>query len=452
MERIPVEDASGLQGWADRVLKPGQPGEVAECLAQAAKAGIPVTVSGAGTGVTGGRVPQGGWLLSLERFDRLEVSGGGARCGAGVLLKDLQAAAARTGQFYAPDPTEWAASVGGTISTNASGSRSFYYGSTRRHVRALTVAFTNGTVRHLTRGELVDFPFTSLPAPRTRKQTSGYYLRNPLEWVDLIIGSEGTLGVVLEAELALLPVPVHLLAGAIFFPSETAGLTAVEQWREIPQLRMLEWMDRESLRLLRLRYPEIPAAAQALVLVEQMLDGLPGDPVEEWVERLEAGKALEDSWFGESLQDRERFRVLRHALPEIVNDRVRQAGFQKMSTDFAVPLEANAEMMEYYRRRLDEEFPAQAVIFGHIGDAHVHVNLLPRTQQDVDRGRTLIEEFARKALALRGTVSAEHGLGKKKAWMLALEFTPEQIEAMREVKRRLDPSWILGRETLLSCH
>jgi FAD/FMN-containing dehydrogenase len=144
--------------------------------------------------------------------------------------------------------------------------------------------------------------------------------------------------------------------------------------------------------------------------------------------------------------------VLRHALPEIVNDRVRQAGFQKMSTDFAVPLEANAEMMEYYRRRLDEEFPAQAVIFGHIGDAHVHVNLLPRTQQDVDRGRTLIEEFARKALALRGTVSAEHGLGKKKAWMLALEFTPEQIEAMREVKRRLDPSWILGRETLLSCH
>jgi FAD/FMN-containing dehydrogenase len=215
---------------------------------------------------------------------------------------------------------------------------------------------------------------------------------------------------------------------------------------------MLEWMDRESVRLLRERYPEIPAAACAAVLVEQMLDGLPGEPLDEWVDRMDSAGALEDSWFGETAQDRERFRVLRHALPEIVNDRVRRAGFQKMSTDFAVPVECGEEMMSCYRERLDALFPCKSVIFGHIGDAHVHINILPESDDDVRRGKDLIGEFARRAVAMGGTVSAEHGLGKKKAWMLELEFTPGQIESMRAVKRRLDPNWILGRGTLFACN
>src|SRR6202040_1887092 len=98
---------------------------------------IPVTVSGAGTGLTGGRVPQGGWLLSLEKFSRLEINTGTAFAGAGVSLRDLHAAAMTSGQFYAPDPTETSACIGGTIGTNASGSRSFKYGATREHVLGL---------------------------------------------------------------------------------------------------------------------------------------------------------------------------------------------------------------------------------------------------------------------------------------------------------------------------
>lgn len=448
--RFEIDDASGMKGWAERVLAPSSAVELASFVQAAALDRIPLTISGAGTGVTGGRVPDGGWLLSLEKLDGLRVEPGLAVAGAGVLLKDLHAAAQRSGQFYPPDPTEWAASVGGSVSTNASGSRSFLYGSTRRWVRALTVCLADGTLRRFSRGERVDFPFTPLPAPRARKQTAGYWLRPDLDWVDLFIGSEGTLGIVVEAELALLPAPEALLAGVVFFSSEAEGLAAVDSWRAIPQLRMLEWMDRESVRLLRARYPEIPARAQAAVLIEHLLDGLPGDPLDEWVERMETAGALEDSWFGETAQDRERFRVFRHALPEIVNDRVRQAGFQKMSTDFAVPVGRGGEMMAFYRERLDELFPGKSVLFGHIGDAHVHVNLLPETEDDVRRGRDLIEAFARRAVALGGTVSAEHGLGKKKSWMLPLEFSEAQIEAMREVKRRLDPHWLLGRGTLFS--
>lgn len=445
---IEIDDASGMKGWAHQVAAPPTAEQLGQLLREASERQMPVTVSGAGTGVTGGRVPHGGLLLSLARFNGILVENGLARVGAGVLLKDLHSAASASRQFYAPDPTEWAASVGGSISTNASGSRSFLYGSTRRYVQALTAAFIDGTIRTYRRGDKVDFSYDPLPAPRARKQTAGYYLREDADWVDLLTGSEGTLAVVVEAELTLLPAPESLLTGVVFFPSEANSLRAVDSWRAIPQLRMLESLDPWSVRHLRQRYPDIPREADAALLVEQMLDGIPGDPVDEWADRLGETGALEDSWFGETPADRERFRVFRHALPEIVNDLVRQRGFQKMSTDFAVPVESNMEMMLFYRQRLDELFLGKSVIFGHIGDAHVHVNLLPETEDDVTLGRALIEEFARKAVSLGGTVSAEHGLGKKKAWMLPIEFTLAQIDAMKAVKTRLDPNWLLGRGTL----
>ena len=103
-------------------------------------------------------------------------------------------------------------------------------------------------------------------------------------------------------------------------------------------------------------------------------------------------------------------------------------------------------MLAEYRKRLEGEF--DYVIFGHIGDAHVHVNILPASAEQFARGQALMLDFARHAVSLGGTVSAEHGLGKRKAHLLALQYTPEQIEAMKQVKRRLDPQWLLGQGTL----
>src|SRR5205814_8295719 len=142
---------------------------------------------------------QGGWVLSVEKLNSIEIERGRAIVGPAVLLRDLQAAAARTGQFYAPDPTETAASIGGTIATNASGSRSFRYGDTRRHVLRLRIALMDGRVLNVGRGDAVDFPIPMLPIPKTTKHTGGYRLSPNMDWIDLFVGSEGTLGVVTEA-------------------------------------------------------------------------------------------------------------------------------------------------------------------------------------------------------------------------------------------------------------
>jgi FAD/FMN-containing dehydrogenase len=141
--------------------------------------------------------------------------------------------------------------------------------------------------------------------------------------------------------------------------------------------------------------------------------------------------------------------VFRHTLPELVNDTVRRSGALKMNTDYAVPVGRNREMLAYYRQRLEAEFPGRYVIFGHIGDAHVHVNLFS-DPANPKHASDLLLEFARQAVTLGGTVSAEHGLGKRKAHLLELQYSSAELEAMRAIKRRLDPRNILGRGTLWS--
>ncbi len=432
-------DASGFQGRADKICVPVNEAELLEILRDASRNKTPVTISGAGTGLTGGRVAQGGWVISLEKFQRLEVHQGRAMVGAGVSLEALQSAASRTGQFYAPDPTEGTASIGGTIATNASGSRSFRYSSTRKHVLGLRVALMDGRVLEARRGDKVDFDVPEFPLPNTTKNTAGYLLKPGMDWIDLFTGSEGTLGVVMEAELQLLPKPADVLACVVFLTGDEAVMDAVESWRAIDGLRMIEYFDRNSLAFLRERYPETPASAGAALLIEQEN----GD-IDFWAEH-----APEDSWFAASDQDRERFRRFRHALPELVNDTVRRRGFLKLNSDFAVPLARNREMLVAYHDRLQER-ALDYVLFGHIGDAHLHINILPSSQAEFEAGQALMLDLARHAVELGGTVSAEHGLGKRKAHLLELQYTTEQIESMKQVKRHLDPDWLLNRGNLFA--
>ncbi len=439
-----VTDASGFQGWADELSVPREGSELVDALVRARAARTPVTLAGAGSGLTGARVAQGGLVISLEKFRRLDVEKGAAWAGAAVSLVELGQALARTGQFFAPDPTEWTASIGGVVATNASGSRSFRYGSARQHVLALKVALMDGSVREFARGETVDFEVPAIPLPATTKYTAGYRLHPGMDWIDLFCGSEGTLGVILEAKLALLPVQEEVFSGVIFFDADARALAAVDAWRPIVGLNMLEYLDRNSLNLLRGRYPDIPRGAGAALLIEAE-----GDDVDAWERYLtEAGADIDASWFAMSGKDRERFRAFRHSLPELVNATVLERGFMKMGTDYAVPIARNSEMLAGYRDRLEQELPGQYVIFGHIGDAHVHVNMLPASKPQEETAAALLSEFARKVVDLGGTVSAEHGLGKRKAYLLAIQYAPEHIRAMMDVKRRLDPDWLLGRGTL----
>jgi FAD/FMN-containing dehydrogenase len=443
-----LEDASGYHGRAEAVFLPESEEELAGILSRASREAIPVTAAGAGTGVTGGRCAHGGWVISLERFRKLQISDGRALAGAGVLLRELQQSARASGLFYPPDPTENAAAIGGTIATNASGSRSFRFGDTRRRVLSLRVALLNGTLLDLRRGEPAPFPIQAIPLPATTKHAAGYRLEPGMDYLDLFIGSEGTLGIVYEAGLELLPAPRHFLAGVIFFGDDGVALRAVEAWLGVARMNMLEYLDSGSLDLLRARHTEIPGEARAALLIEQEMEEENSDEIGQWSLRLEDAPALEQSWFALSAADRERFRRFRHALPESVNGIVRRNGFLKLGSDYAVPVARNAEMLNCYRNTLDAEFRGRYVIFGHIGDAHVHVNILPSSEREFERGRELMVELARAAVALGGTVGAEHGLGKCKAHLLELQYAPEHIEAMRQVKRRLDPQWLLGRDTL----
>lgn len=441
-----LTDASGFTGFADEVYVPSREAEIVTFLQTASNLRTPVTVAGAGSGLTGARVPQGGAVLSLERFRKLEIRKGYARVGPGVSLREVRDAAAPAAQFFAPDPTEIMASIGGVIATNASGSRSFRYGSSRRHIRALRVALMDGSVREYVRGDKVDFPIPSIPAPSTRKNTAGYRLEPDMDWIDLFCGSEGTLGVILEAEIVLLPIPKELFAGVVFLPSDEHALAAVDAWRPCRELRMLEYVDRNSLNLLSHRYPEIPSDASAALLIEAEDADL-----DAWESRLiSVGALLEASWFATDAKDRERFRAFRHSLPELVIETVVRRGFLKMGTDYAVPVDRNREMLAFYRQHLEESLPGRYVIYGHIGDGHLHVNMLPGSTAEAETSTELLDEFARRAVLFGGTISAEHGIGKRKAKLLPLQYTSEQIQAMRDIKTRLDPYWLLGRGTIFA--
>jgi FAD/FMN-containing dehydrogenase len=440
-----LEDASGYRGAADQVFTPKSVEELQDIVKRASSGAIPVTVAGAGTGLTGARVPRAGWVISLERFRTIEIQPARARCGCGAILSDLQSEAAKTRQFLGPNPTESSASIGGIISTNAGGARSFRYGPVRNQVLALQVTFMDGRTVRLQRGEKVHIPYRNVRAPQTKKNAAGYPLHADLDWVDLLAGSEGTLGIITEADLKLFPEPAAILSGIVFFPSEELALDAVDVWRPITGLRLLESMDTRALHFLRPKYPELSSQARAALMIEQDLASEDDPEVDEWTDRLARQSALEeDSWFGFTAADRERFRAFRHALPAITVDLARRSGI-KFSTDFAVPLARNREMYQYYRERCEEAFPGRYTIFGHIGDANVHVNLLPRGPEDAKAAEELMEDFARKVISLGGTVAAEHGIGKQKTNLLKLMYSPEEIESMKDVKRQLDPKWLLGQ-------
>lgn len=385
----------------------------------------------------------------MARFRKLDIGQGHARCGVGLSLEELENEAAKTGQFMGPNPTEYSASIGGMVSTNAGGARSFGFRSFRHQVLGMEVTFMNGETRWVNRGDALPFPFTPVRQPATRKNSAGYYLAPDTDWPNLLSGSEGTLAIITEIDVQLRPVAPAILSGVVFFKVDEDSLDAVDAWRSVPRLRLLEYLDNASLNFLRARNHAIPPAAVAALLIEQDLNSETDNEVDLWLERLEQFKALaEESWFGFSFAERERFRALRHSLAAGVVERFRHNGLPKIGTDFAVPIERNRELLKYYRERCAERFEGRYMIYGHIGDGNVHLNVFPENAEEGEAGEALLTDFAKFALSLGGTVAAEHGIGKRKRELFQLMYSADEIEAMKAVKRRLDPDWLLGQGTI----
>jgi D-lactate dehydrogenase (cytochrome) len=463
-----LTDASFIrEGHADRVVLPESVEEVSTILADANRERVPVTVSGAGTGTVGGRVAFGGIMLATDRLNRIkqivhEDRGGFAVVEAGVILSDLQRAVDHEGLLYPPDPTERGCFVGGNVATNASGARTFKYGPTRNYIRRLKVVLASGEMLDLRRGEVkaaqdrfrlgqsieVQLPHYRMPA--TRKNATGYFVAPEMDAVDLFIGSEGTLGVICEIEVKLLPKPEALLSGVVFFADEADVLALVREVRAHVDARAVEFFDEESLRFLREKYPTIPADAVAAIFFEQETTTATEDAVlNQWLALLEQYHALTDSWFATNEQDQAKLREFRHQLPVLMNEWFAHYRQRKVSTDMSVPDDAFPGLFRLYKETLRSS-GLRYTIFGHIGDNHVHVNILPRDEAEGARARELYVQFLKYVASVGGTLSAEHGVGKLKRDYLRLFYTDDQLREMASIKRALDPNGILGRGNIFS--
>ncbi|TVP42488.1 MAG: FAD-binding oxidoreductase [Gemmatimonadales bacterium] len=488
-ERFPdlLRDESNLSGGsAGKAFLPGSGDDVARIVSEAAGRGATLSIGGARTGISGGAVPGGdSWVLSLQRLRRIHglVAGPpgeapGLRVEAGVSLDEVRSWLAQVegGRWIYPvDPTEWSASVGGTVATNAAGGRSYHYGATSAWVRALRVVLPDGTLVELRRGDvtasddavswdaLAGGGLLGLPRvkrPRVRC-VAGYDIAPGGDLVDAFVGSEGTLGVVVEAELALAPAPKFIVGLFCFVHAEASVPDLVPAIRELEGFSVLaiEYLDPASLDLLREerragRGGEIPVfpdhAGAAFFLELAFEDEAEVEAGFECLERVLSGHggSLDDIWAGFEPADRMRMRHLRHAVPEAVNARVARLRrsvpeLHKVGTDLAVPDEAAAQMGQVYAAAR-KEAGMPSVLFGHAAENHLHLNFLPRTVDELARARALHLGLAREAVRLGGSVTAEHGIGRLKLALLPIQFGVKGVEELRRFRAGFDPAGTLN--------
>jgi len=447
-----LTDASNTSGHAECLALPRTVEQVVSVVQHCQKNQIPLTVTAQRTSTTGGPVPHGGWLLSMEGLAEVHAPDD---VDAGVILGEHQDELERTGKLFPPDPTSrYECTIGASIACNASGARSFRYGPTRPWIEAVQVVLPTGEVMWADRSTPIpdEWPAIRWDEPDV-KTAAGFFPASNL--LDLMIGQEGALGIVTRARLRLLDAPIDVLGLIVFFPDNLSCLDFVERARSgagrrgqaaadgALNPRAIEYFDLHALNLARERVPDIPENAQTALFIEIEHDGEP--PLDEWwMALLETGALADDTIVADDATSRKRLHAVRHAIPAGVNETVVANGMPKVGTDFAVPDEALAEMMDAYGA---VDMPS--VCFGHIGDNHLHLNFLPRTADELKHARSEYRRLALQAVSLGGTVSAEHGIGKIKRALLSDMVGPDVMDSFVRLKRHLDPAWILGRGTMI---
>lgn len=499
-----LRDESRTTGHADSIAFPKTEEEIREVLRYCWQHDLPVTIQGGRTGLAAAAVPKGGQILNLTRMKAIT----GCRKGdkgeyylsldPGVVLTELKKAIESkkidtTGwdhtsiaayhsllrdvpQFFTPDPTEASATIGGMVACNASGARSFCYGATRGHISGLRVVLADGDLLVIRRGECfaegrslclttesgktLRLQLPTYEMPKT-KNASGYYIEEDMDAIDLFIGSDGTLGVISQVEISLLPLPQQIWGATCFFHSEDKAVDAVIAIREaVKGVAAMEYFDGDALSVLRRQKSENPAFAKlpqvepwakAAVYIElhcgseeEVADSLfqIGDLLDA------AGASQQETWVARNQADLDRLMFFRHAVPESVNmliDRRKQSCpvITKLGTDMSVPDAYLGRVMAFYRRELEAN-GLESAVWGHIGDNHLHVNILPRSAEEYATGKTLYQRWAKEICAMGGAVSAEHGVGKIKANLLTIMYGAEHIQQMRALKASLDPKGLLG--------
>ncbi|MHA1191064.1 MAG: FAD-binding oxidoreductase [Promethearchaeota archaeon] len=498
-------DESKLEGTADWLFFPKSEAEIISIINFLREKKIPAYISAARTGIVGSCVPKCGSIFSIEKMDKMLGFGFDENQGKyfcrfepGITLKEINDKLLKKNfekvkeltpntisrfieekkpYYYPMDPTEMSASISGTVATNASGAGTFKYGATRKWVKKIRVALANGEILEIPRGKYFDsndgtfivkqtngtdlvFKIPSYEFNTNVKNVAGIYAKSNMDLIDLFIGSEGVFGVITEVEVWI--IEKHpLISNVLFFNSEDDALDFVIKIRNNQTINpeFIEYFSGESLDLLRnvqsknptlINMPQIPFKARSAIFFDLPYSEENLITYFEKIDKMakQCNTTLETSWSGYDNREFARFKHLRHVLPETVNsiiaERKRQyPDLHKLGTDMCVPEEMFSDMMKHYHSVL-REAALEYVIFGHIGDNHVHINILPKNTKELELGLQIYEQFAKKAVEYGGSVSAEHGIGKIKGEFLKIMYSENEIEQMRAVKRALDPSLIFN--------
>jgi D-lactate dehydrogenase len=402
--------------------------EVAALAATCHDHAIPLIARGRGTNTTGATVPiAGGVVLSFERMAKiLRVSPGDRllECEAGAINSDVQAAAGAHGLFWAPDPTSLGYSaVGGNLACNAGGPRAVKYGTARDNVLGLRAVTATGR--------------TLKTGCYTTKGVVGYDLTR------LIVGSEGTLAIITEASLKLLPKPETTRTLRACYRDEASAAAAVSRLMAQPETPCaLEFMDRDSVELAQdYQRADLPDGTGALLIVE--VDG--------HAETIGAAvKAVSAAARGDGLLElkaagSEAESSALWTSRKVLSPALRKLAPNKINEDVAVPVSRMPELIAGLRA-LSQQHGIRIVNFGHAGNGNIHVNLLGDTADRAQRDalQQCLEAALRLVLSLEGTISGEHGVGIEKRDYVGWEVAADTLATMRELKKVFDPRGILN--------
>jgi len=418
-------DATQVQYKPEVILYPASSGEVSNILSICNREGIPIYPRGAGSGFAGGSVPeQGGVSLVMTRMNRIKTivpEDLYAVVEPGVVNGTFQKTVEKEGLFYPPDPGSMAFStLGGNVATGAGGLRSLKYGVTRDYVLGLEAVLPSGEIIR--------------PGVKTVKGVVGY------DMTRLLVGSEGTLAVVTEITLRLIPKPETCrTALAVFANHRDAGRTVARTIaaRIIPSA--LEFMDRPCIDAVEAQFHlDLPAHGEGYLLIE--VDGSP-DETDRQMKKVEQICREEEALTILTAADRvegERLWKARRSISQAIN----RMGLTKVNEDIAVPRSRVPEILDYLQA-LARERKMRILTFGHAGDGNLHVNILTEASRKEEAEACVVEIF-REVLHLEGTISAEHGIGMVKSRFIGMEIAPPLLSAMKKVKEALDPQGILN--------
>jgi D-lactate dehydrogenase (cytochrome) len=504
-----LDDESGIiKGKADRIYFPTSEVQIQTIMKQALEMKIPLTVSGGGTGISGGRVPLTGWILATDKIRSVSDKNASwwsdpdskqqyqvkliehddqnalLTVPVSMPLQSIQEYLRENDWFYLPDTTERSSFIGGNVATNASGARCFKYGSTRNWVHSLRVVLPNGSLLQLDRdqdngsitsdfinlkceGEMICIPRPTYSIPNVTKNVAGPVIRDDMHPIDLFIGTNGIFGITTEVTLRLKRAPHQIISMIVFCRSMDQALELIQLCQQqrsrqnFPIPMSVEYLDDRASNIMKMKDDQIPDETKSIVMLEQDIYSAPEMELalEYWAQKFDELN-IKDTFIAQTHKEIEHHKELRHHVPEFIISLTKSLGQALVVTDYAVPENKIREIFTYAVEKGDEfeEFQNSSkdilgyAFFAHAGDSHIHLSLIPQSNYEAEYANSMMVAIMRKIVKMGGTIAAEHGLGKKKFEgkpALHLQYGESGIEEVTAMKIAIDPYKLLNPNNLV---